>query len=882
MKPKETRKYAQRVIRESKITYAIRRTFMASLVLIARCSLFAYGSANALPARTDPGIRTETVKFNSSFIHGQSVDVSRFYNGNPTPVGKYAIQVSVNGESRGQHNVLFRSVENDISAQPCFTKNELTRLGIKYSVEPSSTAPEKQEQNKEENIQCATIDKWIAGARANYMAGDFYLDLIVPQAWLIRYPRGYTDPNSWDSGITAALFDYNGNFYVQQNSGSFFSNEDRSVNGNLAMMAGLNFYDWRLRKRLNTNWSSGGSKHTESLLTYLQRDVPTLRSQLTLGDSTTSGALFDSLTVRGIQLLSDDRMLPDGLRYYTPLIRGIAETNARVQVMQRGKILYETTVPAGPFELSDIGAMGYGGDLQATIIEADGRQRTQVVPFSAPPMLLHDGVSRFGVSVGKVQDSSLSEKPSLAQLFWQYGLGNMYTLYGGGQLSENYTAAGMGNAFNTPFGGVSMDVIRAYSEPGKGKSSSGNSYSISFSKYLDTTATDVTLAAWRYSSKGFYSLRDAMLERYGTRADDYMVDYRTRQRFTVSVGQPLWNGGRVNFSGNFYRYWKERSATSQYMLSYNKSERYFSWSVSASRAYNGNGHDVNSVMFSISVPFDRSNMIDKPVFNTMYSTVYHDNDGRSALQVNAIGSQGEQNELSYGVGSAVSKSKNNVTNSTFNGNINYSSPVGQFGSTVAVGNKSSQLSFSANGSLVAHNGGITAGPRLGDYPFALVEAPGAEGARMLNGYGSQIDANGYAIVPSLTPYRKNTIAVNTQGLPDTVDVLENESSVIPRMGAAIKVNVKTQVGEPVVLIVKDSKGNPLPIGSDIYDERNNSLGIIGQGGMAFIRGWQAEKNNLYVKNATGQRLCTIYSNANVTRKIMEAMGLITQVGVLCQ
>lgn len=879
MKPKESKKYAQRVIRESKIAYAIRHILMASLGV--SFSMFAYGSADALPAKTDPNARAENVKFNSAFIHGQSVDVSRFYEGNPAPVGEYVVQVFVNGESRGQHKVLFRTVGSSTSAQPCFTKDELTRLGIKYAVEPSPTASEEQGQNKEENMQCATIDKWIAGAGANYTSGDFHLDLIVPQAWLVRYPRGYTDPNSWDSGVTAALFDYNSNFYVQQNSGRFSGNEGRSVNGNLAMLTGLNVYDWRLRKRFNTNWSNGDAAHTQSLFTYLQRDVPVLKSQLTMGDSTTSGDLFDSVTVRGIQLQSDDRMLPDGLRYYTPLVRGIAETNARVQVTQRGQILYETTVPAGPFELSDIGAMGYGGDLQVTIFEADGRQRTQVVPFSAPPMLLHDGVSRFGVTVGKLQDNSLSEEPSLAQVFYQYGLGNMYTLYGGGQLSENYTSVGVGNAFNTPLGGVSMDVTRAQSELGKGESSSGNSYNIGFSKYLDTTATDVTLAAWRYSSKGFYSLRDATLERYGAKSDDYLVDYRTRQRFTVSVGQPLWNGGRVNFSGNFYNYWNERSSTSQYMLSYNKSERYFSWSVSASRAYNSDGHNINNVMFSVSVPLGRGNMIDKPAFNTLYSTVSHDNDGGSALQVNAIGSQGEQNELSYGVGTAVSKAKNDGTRSTFNGNVNYNSPVGQFGSTASVGNKSSQLSFSANGSVVAHSGGVTAGPRLGDYPFVLVEAPGAEGARMLNGYGSQIDANGYAIVPSLTPYRENTVAVNTRGLPDTVDVLESESTVIPRMGAAVKVNVKTQVGAPVVLIVKDSNDKPLPIGTDIYDERDNSLGIIGQGGMAFIRGWQAEKNNLYVKNASGQRLCTIYSDTTIARTILNALGSVTQVGVLC-
>jgi len=877
MKPKQN-KQERRIILESKIAFAVRQVLMISLGV--SFSLFAYG-ADTLPTNTLPLNRARDVKFNSDFIHGMNVDISRFYKENPAPVGEYLVEVSVNGERRGTHRVVFEAVPGSSSAQPCFTEAELDSLGIKHSVSSllMSSQPKKDD---EAAAQCKTIDKWIVGAQTNYVAGDFFLELTVPQANLVQHPRGYTDPNTWDSGATAGILDYNGNVYAQQNSSYISGKGEHSASGNLGLLAGLNFYDWRLRKRLNTNWNKGDSPHVQSLLTYIQRDVPVLKSQLTLGDSTTIGNLFDSLTVRGIQLQSDDRMLPEGLRYYTPLVRGIAETNARVQVTQRGRILYETTVPPGPFELSDIGGMGYGGDLQVTINEADGRQRTQIVPFSAPPMLLHSGVSRFGVTVGKLQDDALREEPSLAQAFYQYGLGNMYTLYGGSQFSQNYKAVGVGNAFNTPFGGVSMDVTRARSELGKGKSSSGNSYNIGFSKYLEATGTDVTLAAWRYSSEGFYSLRDAALGRDGAKNDDYMVDYRTRQRFTVNLGQPLWNRGRISLSGSFYNYWNDRSSNSQYMLTYSKAERDFYWSVSASRSYNSAGRDVNNIAFSINVPLGRnSSALEKPLFTSVYSTVSHDNNGGSTLQANAIGNQGEQNELSYGVGTLVNRTRDAGDRSAVTGNVNYNSSAGQFGSTASLGNKSSQLSLSANGSLVAHRGGITVGPRLGDYPFALVEAPGAEGARMLNGYGSEIDANGFAIVPSLTPYRKNTVALNTRGLPQTVDVLENESTVIPRMGAMVKVNVKTLVGDPITLTIKDSKGNPLPIGMDVYDERNNNLSIIGQAGTAFIRGWQAGKYNLYVKNSAGQRLCTIYSDNSIARQIKNARGKITQAGVVC-
>ncbi|MDU5783155.1 MAG: fimbria/pilus outer membrane usher protein [Pantoea sp.] len=865
----------------------VRQTMRVNKITVRNVFKFILGMAVSMSAcanyddfssvATDKSAQKK-LKFNSAFIHGLSIDVSRFSEGNPTPSGEYAVLVVVNGIDHGRHVIRFRASKGEESAQACFDERELTRLGIKFSTNPLQFTTKNRKKNETEKTQCAPIDKWVTGARAEYTFGDFQLNLNVPQAYLIHYPRGYTDPNSWDSGVALALFDYNSNLYFQHSSGNNNGRNNQAINGNVGLLSGLNFYDWRLRNRLNSSWTSGGDMHTRSLSTYLQRDIPALKSQLTLGDGTTSGYLFDSLMVRGIQLQSDDRMLPDGLRFYYPMIRGIAETNARVTVKQRGQILYETTVPPGAFELSDIGLLGYGGDLQVTIQESDGRQRNQTVPFSAPPMLLHDGVSRFSATVGKLVDDSLTEKPSVAQVFLQRGLGNTYTLYGGGQISEDYNAVGIGNAFNTQLGGVSVDVTRSSTQLKNGKTSEGNSYNVTYSKYMDPTETDITLAAWRYSSKGYYSLRDAALERFSSN-NSARVDYRTRQRFSLTLGQPLWNGGRINFTGSYYNYWSDKSATSQYTLTYNKSETHFSWAVSASQTYSSHGQSVNNLMLSLSVPLGGRSIVAKPAFSSLYSTLLHDSKGRDAFRVSASGSQGRQNEFSYGIGAAVNRAS--TERGVLNGNASYNSRYGQFGTTASIANHSSQFSLSANGSLVAHQGGLTAGPRLGDYPFALVEAPGAKGAKLMNGYGSEIDANGFAIVPSLTPYRKNTIAVNTEGLPVQVDVLEGESTVIPRMGAAVKVNVKTLIGDPVFLIVKNSNGTPLPIGSDIYDSEDKSIGIVGQGGMAFIRGWQADKDNLYIKGASGQRMCTIYANASTAHKINIQNDTVAQEEVVC-
>lgn len=833
---------------------------------------------------TDETGETSVVKFNSAFVHGLTIDVGRFSEGNPVPAGKTSVNITVNGQTRGRFYVYFVPVSGSDNARPCFTFDELQRYGINPPLLLAGQTGQPRAAAEGEAGQCNILEQWINGGSSRYDSTDFSLELAVPQVYLIKYPQGYTDPASWDSGVSAFFLDYSTNLYTQQYSKAYAAGPSHLISGSAGVLAGVNLGHWRFRSRSTGYLSNISSASGENLYTYLQRDISSLKSQLTLGETTTEGELFDSVGLRGVQLASDDRMLPEGLRSYSPMIRGVAETNARVQVTQRGQLLYETTVPPGPFELNSVGAMGYGGDLQMTVIEADGQRRSSIIPFSAPPMLLHAGVSRYSVAAGELAESGMQKKPYFIQGFYQYGLGNLYTLYGGGQFSENYLSIAAGHSFNSPLGGVSMNVTRAKSRLKNNKTSIGNSFNLGFSKYLDITETNINLAAYRYSSKGFYSLRDAAVERYGMTRDYYLTDYRTKQRFSVNLSQPLPGNSRLILSGSFYQYWNNRRATNQYSLTYSKSHRLFSWSVGVSRTFDGEGKNNNSLLLSASFPLSRRyNISDKPLFNSMYSTYTHDNSGNNLLQVNASGSRGEQNALTYGIGSSLMKTRAQNSSYAFNGNARYNTEAGQFGSTLSVGNQSRQLSLSTNGSLVGHSGGITAGPTLGNSPFAIVNAPGAGGARLMNGYGAKINQKGYAIVPSLTPYRENQVAVDSRGLPDTVDVLENEQVVIPRMGAAIPVKVKTIVGKPVILIIRDRNTQYLPIGSQLLDEQGREMGIVGQSGMAFVRGWNSASAELYVNSSADSRLCTLAADPLLAKKIDDTeQGQLTRAEVICR
>ena len=127
----------------------------------------------------------------------------------------------------------------------------------------------------------------------------------------------------------------------------------------------------------------------------------------------------------------------------------------------------------------------------------------------------------------------------------------------------------------------------------------------------------------------------------------------------------------------------------------------------------------------------------------------------------------------------VSREKRNV----WSGSLQKYLPNASVSASASKGQDYWQASGSARGALAIHGGGVTLGPYLGD-TFALVEAKGASGAKVMNGMGAEIDSHGYALVPSLTPYRYNTVAINPEGMNEKTELDNGQLRVAPYAGAA--------------------------------------------------------------------------------------------------
>jgi outer membrane usher protein FimD/PapC len=294
------------------------------------------------------------VHFNDQLLmkpRGQSLDISRFERGTPVPAGDFPVDVYVNGNWAGKSTVRFVAQDGRDSAVPCFDKSLLTHFGLNVEVLPESA---RVEVGKAVAGQCANLSGISESASYQFDMSELRLDVSILQAIVLRNPQGYVSPELWDEGVTSATLGYNANTF--RYSGHGFS----GTQSFLGLTAGINIGSWHLRQQSSIQQATGQGTSYQNIATYLQHDIPSWKSQLILGDSYTDGAVFDSIGVEGVQLVTDDRMLPDSMRGYAPVIRGIATSNAHLTVTQNGNRLYETVVAPGPFEITDLYATGYG------------------------------------------------------------------------------------------------------------------------------------------------------------------------------------------------------------------------------------------------------------------------------------------------------------------------------------------------------------------------------------------------------------------------------------------------------------------------------------------------------------------------------------------
>ena len=141
---------------------------------------------------------------------------------------------------------------------------------------------------------------------------------------------------------------------------------------------------------------------------------------------------------------------------------------------------------------------------------------------------------------------------------------------------------------------------------------------------------------------------------------------------------------------------------------------------------------------------------------------------------------------------------------------------------------------------MAHPHGVTLGQPVGD-SFAIVRAPGAADVAIEDGTNVHTDGRGYAVVPTLTVYRKNTITLDTESMSNDTDVDLQGQTVIPGGGAVVLANYQTHIGNRVLFTLRNRDG-AVPFGASVQLRQQEDdtgvapQGMVADGGQAYLSG----------------------------------------------
>lgn len=777
------------------------------------------------------------------------VDLTQFSQPGGNLPGVYRVDVFINEVKVDTTDISFSKTKEGLLS-PEITLGQYHSYGV-------NTEKISNLSNFQDTDILPSISDVIPEASATFNFSRQRLVISIPQAYIKNEPRHNVNPESWDDGIPAMLLSYS---LSGTNRRGIYDNEFDSDNYFASLRSGLNAGAWRLRNYSTWNYSSSHDNNSEqnwdSINTWIQRDLKSIRGKFILGESYTPSDVFDSVRFKGVQISSEDNMLPDSLRGFAPTVRGIANSNAQVTIRQNEIIIYQTSVPPGPFTIEDLYPTSASGELYVTIRESDGSEHSFTQPFSNVPVMLREGQMKYSFTTGQYHDASQKNtRLGFGQATIIYGLPSDITLYGGVQYSNFYQSLNTGIGISLgDFGSLSSDITQSSVKFANAERSheEGQSLRFLYSKTIDETDSIVTLAGYRYSTQDYYSFNEAIEHQNIISNNEKNVDYNKKSKMQINFQQNLFGGhwGALSLSGYQQDYWNQSGKEKNISVSYANTFDYFSviftYSNTRTLYYNANNNQQLSINFSVPLSQWMPNA---------YATanIVHDFDKQTLAQTGVNGSLLDKKNLRYSVMAGYG---NHGQDNSGLASIDYLGTYGEASTGYSFTGTNRQLNYGLQGALVAHSHGITLGqPIFGDMTsIALVQAEGARDVAIQNKIGVRTDWRGYTLVPYLNPYKRSSIVLNPESLDNDIELTDYAKSVVPTAGAIVLASYNTNIGRRVLMTLHHNQMN-VPFGATVVIDKNSkNMSIVGDDGEVYLSG-MPEKGSVIATWNNGEQSC---------------------------
>lgn len=661
-------------------------------------------------------------------------------------------------------------------------------------------------------VKCVPVTTLWPSASVKLHPGQFRVELMLPEEAF--------DPDKKndhiETGGHAVLLNYN--VYAQKISSK--NNDFNFVQGRLE--PGFNIKNWIVRAR--TNFSRGldtNQFNTEEV--YAARTFESIKSLAKIGQFSTQSEAFSGLPLRGVELYSDSAQMHSA-ELIVP-IEGIANTNATIEVRQRGRLIYRTIVPSGPFSLRHVSNFINGLPAEVSVLEEDG-QKHQFSVASAMDANTYQEATSYQIAIGRYHNSILVENdeddfsttpllgmaeiafsPSARQRYMTAAmLSSDYqnVVFKGSYTGKNghwlSTGLSMANAKQTQ---SKASTLRAQSGPRKGAQLDVQGQ-VSILPNLNASLSAL------YRSKDYFSPDEA----FGGYIWQASADDDAKLRYATS-GALTWSHprfGAFSYVATQNRYHERRGSDLTHMLSSNHHWGMASFNFSVQKSSFG----TKSAYASLSFPLGRGSISNRAQYIGETLTLGTSYQGRLG------------NNHGYTIGATKSGEQQR-----YNAAVNMNTALAQItASTSASNNDSRSMSVTASGAIAyANNTLATSSQPIGD-TFAIIKVPKQRNLKIQasGASGSLTNLFGTAILPRVQPYNQTLAQIDTSTLPLNIRLSSTTTELLLARGTVASKNFNVTETRQLLLSIRTPDGHAVSTGASVLNMNGQFLStVVGDG-----------------------------------------------------
>lgn len=539
---------------------------------------------------------------------------------------------------------------------------------------------------------------------------------------------------------------------------------------------------------------------------YWRRDFPDSMESLVVGDSIGSGGMW-SRPVRfaGIRYARDFALAPGYISYPMPAMAGAAALPSSVDVLINNQVSSSTSVPAGPFTLSNLPMMNGAGQMQLVVRDLLGRETLISQSYYVAPQLLRAGLADFSVEAGAMRERYGSVSNDYGDWFgagtYRRGLSDDLTGEVHAEMQGTRQAAGLGFSAVLGYVGV-LDVAAGYA---RADGERGGHYLLGFQR--GGAAGGFSVAA-EHSDRGYQEFGAAPLSE--RRKDQWVASAGVSVGWGIHLG--LSYTQRTTWTGaNF----KLAAASFSVPLPGNS---YLS--VNAGRQLDAKGGWYGSANLLIPMGQRRS----------LAASSLRRGDGRLVQAVDATQSQGSGPGWGWQLGASDDPGQR------AHAAVGYTSNYGTLNAQLSKGSGGTDVRLGASGSLGWFQGLMFATGRIDQGAFAVVRVGKVAGVpvSLSNQVVATTNRDGLALAPHLLPYQANQLTIQPDELPLDVQIGGVEEVVTPYARAGVLVDFPVKQARDALLVLQQVDGAPVPPGAQVIVMPGKQEFVVYQRGEVYL------------------------------------------------